>query len=742
MNERNLAKKKLIIVFAVLLAITLVVLFSAYFNMKEIEKQTLQNLEDVARQNAGILDAKIDARYRLLCSLAEELDDVTGETIQEKLDHFRLYMEEFHLKRFGYCFPDGMTYSTDGEPSDLSFREFYQAGMEGKCYITGVLTDALSSEHHPVNVMTIPVYDRTGAVSGVFGLTYETEVFNDSLQIECFEGRGYSCILNGEGEIMSAGEGSGLELSHNFMEDVLAEDARNEAAISALQGQIADKSEGSGTLYLSEELYYYMVPVDLMDGTVTWYILTIIPSEVLAGRTLPIQQNQYLTVLLIVLMVVIGAMMIFGYIREKHRQMVRFAYEDPLTKGANYAKMHSEMDERHDHRGYLIVMDIANFDNISVVAGEDAGDAMVRETWEIISASLRRDELAAHIREDRFLIFLTEKEDQGVQQRMQEISGRLSEKAKDFAVYGVRARYGAYRMKENQTLENAYSKVKLAKEYAAEKPGASYAFYNEVDRVKRQHEKQLEDSFQTALEQEEFKVWYQPKYSAQTCGIVGSEALVRWQKDNGDMISPGEFIPLFEHNGMIVRLDEYMFRSVCRQQKKWLEEGRKVCPVSINISRATLYYMDIHKRYYGIMQEYGIDPQYIQLEVTETVLEEKENIFELLNKFREMGIKILMDDFGTGYSSLATLSLQCFDTLKLDKSLIDHIGSEEGEIMLYHIIRMGQQMGLRITAEGVEDQSQLHFLQDMKCDDIQGFYFSRPVPAKQYEEMVESFVKA
>lgn len=207
------------------------------------------------------------------------------------------------------------------------------------------------------------------------------------------------------------------------------------------------------------------------------------------------------------------------------------------------------------------------------------------------------------------------------------------------------------------------------------------------------------------------------------------------------MISPGEFIPLFERNGMIVKLDEYMFRSVCRQQKQRLEEGKTVYPVSINISRATLYCMDIHKRYQGILQEYGLAPQYIQLEVTETVLEGKADIYELLNKFRQMGIKILMDDFGTGYSSLATLSLQCFDTLKLDKSLIDHIGSKEGEIMLYHIIRMGQQMGLRITAEGVEDKTQLRFLQDMKCDDIQGFYFSKPVPRETYEEMTAKEMK-
>lgn len=740
-KEKSMTVKKMIIVFSVLIGIMAVVFRNAYVNNAEIEKQVKHNLEDVARQNAGILDAKIQAQYRLLIALSEEMDGVTKATIENRLEHFRLFVKEFHLKRFGYCFPDGMTYSTDNEPADLSYREFYQEGMKGNCYITGILTDALGKEHCPVNVMTIPVRDDAGEVCGVFGLTYDTEIFNESLQIDSFDGDGYSCIINEEGEIMSVNGGNGLKLSRSIIEEMRNADERNEQSIGELQELIAQKKEGSGTFYLQELQYYYMIPLDLMDGSVTWYIMTIIPSEVLSRRVAPIQENQYLTVFLVVLLVLIGALMMFVYMKEQHGQMIRFAYEDPVTKGANYTKFQMEMERKSDHSGYLIGMDIANFDNISVVAGKAGNEAMIRATWQIISEVLEKEELAAHIREDQFLLFLKGEEEEKVLGRMGQISARIYGKAKEFDVYGVQARYGIYRMSEKETVESAYSKVRLAREYAVIRLGVNYAFYDEVGRVRMQYEKQLEDSFQTAVDEEEFEVWYQPKYSAADCRIVASEALVRWRKPDGGMISPGEFIPLFERNGMIVRLDEYMFRSVCRQQKQRLEEGRVVYPVSINISRATLYCMDIHKRYQGILQEYGLEPQYIQLEVTETVLEGKADIYELLNKFRQMGIKILMDDFGTGYSSLATLSLQCFDTLKLDKSLIDHIGSKEGDIMLYHIIRMGQQMGLRITAEGVEDKTQLRFLQDMKCDDIQGFYFSKPVPRETYEEMTANVRK-
>ena len=226
---------------------------------------------------------------------------------------------------------------------------------------------------------------------------------------------------------------------------------------------------------------------------------------------------------------------------------------------------------------------------------------------------------------------------------------------------------------------------------------------------------------------------YQPKYSAATGEMVGSETLVRWRDKDGSMISPGRFIPLFERNGMIARLDEYIFRAVCSQQSKWLSEGHKIYPVSINVSRASLYYMDIVERYQAIMEEYRLDATWIQLEVTESAMEGKTDIRALLEQFRCNGIRILMDDFGTGYSSLATLNMRCFDTLKLDKSLIDHIGDKDGETLLYYVINMGRQLGLRITAEGVENQLQLTYLQELKCDDIQGFLFARPMPSAQFE---------
>lgn len=738
LDKSSMNIRKIAIIFLIFIVISAVVLHGTYVSALEMKNQMQANLADVARQNAAILDEKISHQYNLLLSLSEELAGVTEENIRSKLDSFKIYLDRFHIKRFAFCFPDGTTYSTDGSEKDLSHRGFYLDGMEGKCSITGVLTDQIDDAHTSINIVTVPVYDEQGNVTGVFGLAYDTEEFNASLHIDSFEGEGYSCILNEYGEIVATSRNSELGLSNNIYDYLREIDSRNEAALDDLKTHIDAQEESEGVIYLSEKNYYYCIPISLMDDSVSWYICTLVPSELIKERVAPLQNNLYQTSILVMFFVVLGAFFLIMIIKRQHQDMLRFAYTDSVTNGTNWAKFCIETNGLDLHDGYLVLMDIANFNNISIVAGTKAMELMIKETWNIIEASIENDELAAHVLDDTYIMYLREADQDLLVGRIEEISDKIHDKASAFHVYGIRARYGIYNISETDTIDDAYTKVKLAKEYALFNSDSNYVFYSEMTRVESQHRSRLETSFPMAIENKEFEVYYQPKYRASDCAVTGSEALVRWRKANGEMVSPGEFIPLFESNGMIVKLDEYMFRSVCEQQRKWIDKGYSVYPVSINISRASLYYLDVAKHYKEILEETGVEPCYVQLEVTESIMDELSDIYDILNDFRKMGIKILMDDFGTGYSSLSTLSSQCFDTLKLDKSLIDNIGNKNGETMLSHIIHMGQEIGLHITAEGVEEKNQLSFLQTLNCDDIQGFYFSKPIPVKEFEELIRN----
>lgn len=733
---KNVKMKKLFIVLGALLAIVITVLSSSYIIAGKLTEQLQQNLEDVANQNALALHNKIHSNHLLLEGLSENLHGATPETIEGSLQSFTIFLDKYDLKRFAFVFPDGTSYSTDGNVTNLSYREFFQRGMSGKGTITGVLKDALSEEHGLVNVMTIPIFSKNGQVESVFGLTYDSETFNDALQVHSFDGQGYSCAINEEGQILATFGNSSLQLSKNIFSDVLAKEDSNTETIQNLKMQIEKGSKGGGTLYLSEKNYYCCIPMELLDGDVTWYMLTIVPSKVLDSRVEPIQKNLYLMSVLVVILILIGVALLILLSNEQRAMFLRFAYEDPLTKGANYAQFCVNMEKQRGEPGYLVAMDITNFNNINIAAGKEAGDNMIKSIWEILTSLLLSGEIAGHVRDDIFILFLQAPDEAGLVEKMKQISGAINQKTKALQVQGIHARYGIYYMEGKEIFEDAYSKAQIAREYVRSNPEQWYAFYDKIDHEKRRQDEQLEERFEEALSEGAFEVWYQPKYSAATGEMVGSEALVRWRDKDGSMISPGRFIPLFEKNGMIAKLDEYMFRSVCRQQAKWLSDGHKVFPVSINLSRASLYYVDIVERYQAVLEEYHLDSSFIQLEVTESAMEGKTNIRTLLEHFRCIGIQILMDDFGTGYSSLATLNMRCFDTLKLDKSLIDHIGDKNGETLLYYVINMGRQLGLHITAEGVENQLQLTYLKEVRCDDIQGFLFARPMPSSQFEALL------
>ena len=736
-SAKRINIKKLLTILAALFAIVVTVVAGSYVVVGELRKQLRQNLEDVANQNAVALYNRIHSNHLLLEGMSENMHGVTTETVEETLQSFTVFIDDYELKRFTFCFPDGTCYSTDGGVADLSFREFFKRGMEGKGTISGVLSDVLEESHGLVNVMTIPIFDDNGNVEGVLGLTYNTQTFNDALQIDCFDGQGYSCAINEDGQIMVAMGSNILQLSKNIFSDVLGIDQRNQETISRLQKQMSENVSGGGQLFRSEGTYYYCSPVELMDGDVTWYMLTIIPADVFENRADPIQTSLYVMIAMVALFIIIGAALLIILSREQQMMMLRFAYEDHITKGDNYAKFCINMEKRKKRQGYLVAMDITNFGNINIAAGKNAGDALICDIWQMLVSGLKEDEFAAHVRDDIYIMFLLASDDDSLLDRLKHISDRINRRAKQIQVKGIHARYGIYHMNESDELQDAYGKARMAREHAKIHKEQRYAFYDEIDHERIQQDEQLEERFEESLKAGDFEVWYQPKYSAASGEIVGSEALVRWRDKDGSMISPGRFIPLFEQNGMIAKLDEYMFRAVTRQQAKWKDEGRKIYPVSINLSRASLYYADVFERYQSILKESGIEPEYIQLEVTESAMERKKDIRVLLEQFRNMGIQILMDDFGTGYSSLATLNMRCFDTIKLDKFLIDHIGDKNGETLLCYIIDMGHQLELHITAEGVENPKQLEFLKQNKCDDIQGFLFARPMPFDQFEKLLE-----
>lgn len=243
----------------------------------------------------------------------------------------------------------------------------------------------------------------------------------------------------------------------------------------------------------------------------------------------------------------------------------------------------------------------------------------------------------------------------------------------------------------------------------------------------------IEEDMHKALVNNEFVMYLQPKHSISTGRIIGAEALARWVHPKKGMISPADFIPVFEKNGFILKLDQFIWESACKEIRRLLDEGREAVPISVNISREYVHTFDCASYILGLVKKYDIPIKLLELEITETA--DNVGIEEVVTGMKKAGFTMLMDDFGSGYSSLNMLKTTPFDVLKIDREFLsEFMDSDRGRKIIEHTISMSQDIGLDIIAEGVETKEQAQFLEKCGCDAAQGFYYSKPVNVADFEE--------
>ena len=259
-------------------------------------------------------------------------------------------------------------------------------------------------------------------------------------------------------------------------------------------------------------------------------------------------------------------------------------------------------------------------------------------------------------------------------------------------------------------------------------------FYTELERHQLLKEQTLENAMEGALQSEEFLVYLQPKIRLSDGRAVGAEALVRWKSEEYGLIPPDEFIPLFEKNGFILKLDYYMFEQVCRLLRNWLDSHKKVLPISVNLSRMHLGEAGFIQRYKEIQERYRIPCELLEFELTEAmVFEDLPRLKEIIAELHEAGYRCPMDDFGSGYSSLNVLKDIPVDILKLDRGFFMGGETERGVNVVKAVLHMARELHMKTVAEGIETSSLVNFLKEEGCDMVQGYVFYKPMPAREFE---------
>ena len=736
MKQNKLPRQALIILGIVLVLVISTAIWSSAQISQDVSEEVQSTLRDVASQNAQIVRQEITENFNLLYSLADEISTSPSisnvNAISAQLGSF---VNTYRLKRIGFISPDGQVVTTDGYVQDLSSREFFREGMQGLPGISDTLQDRIGSPE-PINVFSIPVYNQSHAIIGVLFATYRNQYFQEVLSVQSFNNQGFSCLLNQDGELIASSSNAPAPMQKvSLISDYLSLDSRNDKSYRDLCSLLKGTVSGSGSFYGDDQqYYYYAVALDNLRSDRQWFALTIVPDQVLAARSTPVLLQVRLLILLIILIAAGGTFAYVHSIRTRRRQLFRLAYEDPLTHGDNFACFKEKMMHHDGDRGFYVALDLQDFKIINNTCGVAKGDETLVEVWKIIQSNVHLGEFSAHINADRFILFLRDKDRRTLEPRLQCLCQDLSDLSTKLNIPRVFPLCGVYETTDHRAVEQNYGKAVQAKHLVKGKRTAHYAFYDELDIQQLSDDRLMEDAFEDALKNGEFQLWYQPKVNPVKGNILGAEALIRWKRPDGTMLSPGKFIPLFEKNGNITTLDEYVFRTVCAQQQKWLQAGATLHPISVNISRVSLYYSNVVDKYREILNSFELDPKYVPLEITESATINNSDISSLIEQFHEAGFTLLLDDFGSGYSSLSSLNVMHFDTIKLDKSLIDYIGDENGEKLLLYITQLLQSFGMTITAEGVETSAQVEFLKNLHCDDIQGYFFSKPLSLNEFEE--------
>ncbi len=451
-----------------------------------------------------------------------------------------------------------------------------------------------------------------------------------------------------------------------------------------------------------------------------------------------------LKALFVLFLITVLVMVLIIMTKNRHNaEIKKVAYQDWVTGGWNLNKFQVDalaLLKNAKNREYAMVyLDIYKFSYINDTFGHATGDIILSEVSKELDRTIKDTECCARLSADNFVCLLEYESDEAVIQRGLAFHKSCEERLKRInSRFRVQFTGAIYKVGQGETdVPSLVGKADIAHKTIGSIHKGAIVFYDDKIQNDFLQKKKLESAMWSSLKQGDFIVYLQPKIDLETSEIVGTEALARWQHPTEGLILPKGFIPLFESNGFILELDFYIYEEVCRLLRKWMDAGKTVMPVSVNVSRAHLANQQFAAQLKALIEKYRIPPEFFELELTESVLmDNAEEAASMIRNLKNLGFSILIDDFGSGYSSLNQLKDLTVDVLKLDKEFFRKGGmTEKDKIIVDGIIRIAVDLDLKILSEGVETQEQVDFLISAGCHLVQGYFFAKPMPVEEFEKL-------
>lgn len=435
---------------------------------------------------------------------------------------------------------------------------------------------------------------------------------------------------------------------------------------------------------------------------------------------------------------------------EALREIVYITEFDKLTglytKNHFFAETHKMLTENHDKRFIFIRFDIDRFSLINSYFGIAQGDQVIKYIGKNLPALVKTSEYYTYgrIEGDVFAACVSISEDKYKEKYdfavnvVDKVKKILAEYKKDFDIVPS---FGLYEIPDNSIRPDIlFDRATLAAKTCKGSYIQLYSWYDDSMEQQLKQDQNIANEMTKALEEGQFVPYFQPKYDLRTNKIAGAEALIRWKHPEKGLIPPASFIPIFERNGFVSKVDYYMWENVCKTIHEWIEDGKTILPISINVSRIDLYNPLLVDTFCNLIDRYQIPPNLLNLEITESsYMDNPEIMLETMHKLQKKGFVVMMDDFGSGYSSLNVLKDMPVDVLKIDMKFLSK-DTEDGrsESIIASIVRMAKWLNMTCIAEGAETFNQVQFLKNIGCEFAQGYFYSKPIPRDEYEKLVES----
>jgi len=412
-----------------------------------------------------------------------------------------------------------------------------------------------------------------------------------------------------------------------------------------------------------------------------------------------------------------------------------------LTRPGFFAKAEEMLELNPDAQFDILISDIIDFKKINETYGTAVADKILRWQGDYLSALDIDGLLMGRYGGDQIVIF-------GKHEIIANVMGysykeEFAKAEKENGLPSITVKFGIYEdIKHDRSIVSSCDKAHMALNSIKHNYNKDLEYYSTELKTKLEKHRRIEESMHDSLKNGDFKVYYQPKHDAQTGKLAGAEALVRWIHPEYGFMSPGDFIPIFEHNGFIVENDRFVWNRTCENLRRWMDSGIDVVPISVNASKLTMERTDIVDNMKRSVMKNALLPDTLHIEITETLMsEDPADLVDKLNRIRDAGFRVELDDFGSGYSSMNVLSTLPIDVVKLDMSFMQQFGDEKRAKILVACVNLAKELGFNTVSEGVEHEEQREALGDLGVDMIQGYLYSKPLPEEEFEEYLKKHMK-